>query len=116
MRTTNKKNLEDSSVVHDKSQVAKKALSELIATKWKMVVKPTGRELALDLMADCIAKKGIDPPVQTFAPIRRSTPIIVRDISSVIYIYYILIVIVSGEFDSATTKRYRRERGTCSGG
>ena len=68
-------NKESQSVVHDKSQVVKKALSELIATKWKMVKKTNGKERCLDLMAECIANKGRYVEQSSMEPIKVSTPI-----------------------------------------
>lgn len=75
MRNSTQVNRESQSVVNDKSQVVKKALSELIATKWKMVKKTRGKEMCLDLMAECIANKG--RPVEQFSmePIKISNPI-----------------------------------------
>ena len=68
-------------MVHDKSQVVKKALAELIATKWKMVVKPKGKELALDLMAECIANKGrYTEHVEVVETMEVSTPIQVTEV------------------------------------
>jgi hypothetical protein len=65
-------------VVHDKSQVVKKALAELIATKWRLVKKQTGKEQALDLMAESIANKGRYMEQSSMEPIKVSNPIQVR--------------------------------------
>lgn len=62
-------------MVHDKSQVVKKALAELIATKWKLVKKTTGRDHALMLMAESIANKGRYQETISIEPIKVSTPI-----------------------------------------
>jgi len=78
MRKSTQVNRERQNVVHDKAQVVKKALSELIATKWKLVKKPTGKERALDLMAECIANKGRYGQTSSIEPIKVSTPIQVR--------------------------------------
>ena len=68
-------NREPQHVVNDKSQVVKKALAELIATKWRQVRKTTGKEEALDLMAESIANKGRYMEQSSMEPIKMSNPI-----------------------------------------
>ena len=64
-RQATKINLEPPLVIQGKSEVAKKALSELIATKWKSVNRMTGTDKALLIMANAIANKGRRQQVRT---------------------------------------------------
>lgn len=75
--SSRKTNAEPELVVRDKSLVAKKALSELIATKWRATVQVTGRDQVLDMMAEAIAKKGRMTPAPVRI-IRRSQPTVVQ--------------------------------------
>ena len=57
-------NLESQAVVLEKSNVVKKALAELISTKYKMAEKSSQKEKddVLDKMGEAIANKGRLPP------------------------------------------------------
>ena len=58
MSTRQKRDMEPEIVVKDKSQVAKKALSELISTKYRTAVRFHEKDLVLDAMCEAVANKG----------------------------------------------------------
>lgn len=58
MSRRQKMDMEPEIVVKDKSQVVKKALSELISTKYRSAVRFHEKDLVLDAMCEAVANKG----------------------------------------------------------